>query len=288
MKCVVALAQIDPTLGDLRTNVGLHVETAARARKAGADIVIFPELSLSGYGLRDLAMEVAVDPHDDKLLKDLRTISRSITCIVGMVESGKDHGVYNAAVCFEAGTVSHIHRKVYLPTYGMFEEGRYFSAGSAVQAFNTRHGRIGMLVCEDMWHVPLPYLLAMDRAEVIASLTASPTRLGARSGDLANRTVNHEHHRSYARLLSAYVLFVNRVGTEDGVNFWGGSAAFSPSGETLCASPLFEEDLSLVPLDSKEVRKARRSSRHLLDERPEVTQTALLRIINERGRTRVR
>jgi predicted amidohydrolase len=135
-----------------------------------------------------------------------------------------------------------------------------------------------MLVCEDLWHVSLPYLLAVDGAEIICSLTASPTRLAGDGDELGNATVNHEHHRVYARLLSAYVLFANRVGFEDGVNFWGGSAAFSPSGQMIAHAPLFNEELVLVDVDSNEVQRARRFSRHFLDENIDLMKNNLLRI----------
>ncbi len=201
-----------------------------------------------------------------------------MTILAGAVVRGEDHGVYNAGIGFDGGEVVHIHRKVYPPSYGMFEEGRYFSAGRTMQAFDTRHGRFAMLVCEDMWHVSLPYIAAMDGAEVLFTLTASPTRVGSGTEELDNKTVNYDHQRAYARLLSVYAVFANRVGFEDGVNFWGGSAIFSPSGKLLTEAPLFDEDLRMARLDSSEVRRARRHSRHVLDERPDVVISNLRRI----------
>jgi predicted amidohydrolase len=135
-----------------------------------------------------------------------------------------------------------------------------------------------MLVCEDFWHLPLPYLLARDGAEVLLSLTASPTRMAGNADDLTNARVNHEHHATYARLLSSYVLFSNRVGFEDGVNFWGGSAVFNPSGEKTSNAKYFEEDLLLTEIDSKEVQRARRFSRHALDEDPQLVLDTLRRL----------
>jgi predicted amidohydrolase len=160
----------------------------------------------------------------------------------------------------------------------MFEEGRYFSAGRRVEAFDTKVGRIGMLICEDLWHVSLPYLLAMDGAEVLISLTASPTRLGGEGTEADQRRVNHDHHRAYARLLSLYSVFINRVGIEDGVGFWGGSAVMDPSGQTIAASASSDEELLTVPLDENVVRRARRGSRHVLDERPEIVLQHLERL----------
>jgi NAD+ synthase (glutamine-hydrolysing) len=138
-----------------------------------------------------------------------------------------------------------------------------------------------MLICEDMWHVSLPYLLAMDGAEALLCLTASPTRLGGDTDtSLTIANVNHEHHRAYSRLLNVYTVFSNRVGIEDGVNFWGGSAVTDPQGSTIAAAKLFDEDLIVARLNSKQVRKARRASRHFLDERPELVVRELQRRID--------
>ncbi|MEX2190709.1 MAG: nitrilase-related carbon-nitrogen hydrolase [Bacteroidota bacterium] len=278
MKFRAAIAQIDTTVGDLKRNVEHHLKVLDRCVREGAQLVVFPELSLTGYTLRDLAYEVALDPAHDRLLEPLRKHSKRTTIVAGLVESGSDHGIYNSAVCFENGTVRHIHRKIYPPTYGMFEEGRYFGQGASVSAFDSKLGRLGMLVCEDFWHLPLPYLLARDGAEVLLSLTASPTRMAGAKDDLTNARINHEHHATYARLLSSYVLFSNRVGFEDGVSFWGGSAAFDPSGEKFVEAKYFEEDLLLAEITGEEVQRARRFSRHVLDENPQLVLDTLRRL----------
>jgi predicted amidohydrolase len=197
---------------------------------------------------------------------------------VGLVESAENHGVYNSAVAFEDGAILHVHRKIYPPTYGMFEEGRYFSKGNEAAAFDSKHGRFGMLICEDLWHMSVPYLLALDGAEVIISLTASPSRIAPGSAEMDAVRVNQEHHRAYARLLSSYIVFSNRVGVEDGVNFWGGSAVVNPGGTAISAAKLFEEDLILAEINSLEVQRARRFSRHFLDEDPGLVQKSLDRI----------
>ena len=274
----LALAQTDAVLGDVAANLERHLQRAEEAMRAGAEIVEFTELILNGYPLREHTGEVALDPRTDRRLQPLRDMSKRIGIAFGCVESGADHGLYNAAVYLEDGEVRHIHRKIYLPTYGMFEEGRYFSAGAQIAAFDTRLGRIGMLICEDLWHVSLPYLLCMDGAEVMLSLTASPARLGGEAEGTDQRLVNHEHHRSYARLLSMYSVFINRVGVEDGVAFWGGSAVMAPSGRMVVEARPHDEELVIARLDDAEVRRARRSSRHALDERPDVLLLNLERI----------
>jgi NAD+ synthase (glutamine-hydrolysing) len=282
MRCRAAIGQLDSRVGDLAYNVRRQADEAEKALAAGASLIVFPELSLTGYTLRDLAWEIAVDPAVSESLRPLRDLSRKISIATGLVESGPGHGLYNAAVFFEDGEVKHIHRKVYLPTYGMFEEGRYFSPGTDVRAFDSKHGRFGMLVCEDAWHLTIPYLLALDGAEALLCLTASPTRVGGDAKTLDNATVNHEHHRTYARLLNVYTLFSNRVGFEDGVNFWGGSVITAPDGEHLAAAELLREAQIVGELDSAEVRRARRFSRHFLDERPELVIRSLHRHLRNR------
>lgn len=288
MNFKAALAQIDSKVGNLQANIDHHMELIDGAVKAGAQLVMFPELSLTGYSVRDLAWNLASNPFTDPLLQPLKERSRTISILLGFIESGSDHGIYNSALFLEDGEVAHVHRKIYPPTYGMFEEGRYFSAGNLVEAFDSKLGRFGILICEDLWHPSLPYLLAHDGAEVILTLTASPSRIAGGSADLQNAVVNHEQHRVYARLLSSYILFCNRVGFEDGVNFWGGSAVTNPGGETTVIGKYFAEDLVFAQVDSLEVQRARRLSRHFLDENLDLVKRSLARITDSNSGTPVR
>jgi predicted amidohydrolase len=284
MKFTIALAQIDPVLGDMPRNIEKHLVMARRALDAGAQLVVFPELSLSGYSVRDMHWDLAVNlQRDATRFQPLIDMSRSIAIIAGGVEEGPGFATFNAAFLFDKGAVQTVHRKTYPPTYGMFEEMRYFSPGSVVRAFDSRFGRLGVLVCEDLWHLSLPYLLALDGAQLIVALVASPTRVAAGSDKLQVATVNAENHRAYARLLSVYLTFCNRVGYEDGVNFWGGSEIVGPDGETLTTAKLFEEDLILAVIDDDEIRRARRFSRHFLDEDIELVRRELRRIAALRG-----
>jgi len=283
MNFAIALAQIDPVLGDVRKNVEKHLSAVEQARAAGARLVVFPELSLTGYSVKDMNMEIAVNlSHETPVLKPLLDASRSgISIIAGAVEEGDSFGIYNAALLFENGQVRSVHRKVYPPTYGMFEEMRYFSSGRSVRAFDSQLGRLGVLVCEDLWHMSLPYILALDGARLIMVLTASPTRIGPEQEEFQAAVVNSENHKAYARLLSVYVAFCNRVGYEDGVNFWGGSQMVQPDGDVVGKARLFEEDLVLAEVHDDEIRRARRSSRHFLDENPEMVIEELRRIQRE-------
>jgi predicted amidohydrolase len=271
MNYTIAVAQIDSTVGDIEKNIAHHVVFVKKAIAKKANIIVFPELSLTGYSVKDLNWDLAVRAEKNGPFAELLKLSKQITIIAGGVEEAENFGIYNTAFLFEDGQVHSAHRKNYPPTYGMFEEMRYFNQGKDVRAFSSKWGKLGILICEDMWHLPLPYILAQDGANIIISLTASPTRVSGTSEELATATVNHEQHRAYARLLSSYVVFANRVGIEDGVNFWGGSQIVGPNGESIVKAELFKETMITATIDENEIRRARRFSRHFVDDSPQFT-----------------
>jgi predicted amidohydrolase len=285
MKFTLALAQVDNVLADIKKNVQRHLEFIGRAREGGADLVVFPELSLTGYSIKDSNWDVAIsapragspEPHP---LRELIEASGDISILVGCVEESGDFGIHNSAFFIEKKTIRSVHRKIYPPTYGMFEELRYFSPGNSVRTFDSALGRLGVLICEDLWHLPLPYLLAQEGAQIVIGIAASPARLAGEGDRTANGRVNTELHKAYARLLSSYVVFCNRVGIEDGVNFWGGSEVVGPGGEVAVQAKLFEEDLIFATIDDNEVRRARRFSRHFLDDNPRFVVSELQRIVS--------
>ncbi len=280
MNSRIAVAQLDVRVGDIDYNLKRHIEYADEAKANDARIVIFPELSLTGYSLRDLVHEVTQlsyrhHPHFEKLLE----LSKTIHIITGGVELTPRGKIHNAVMLFADGEMKIVHRKIYLPTYGMFEENRYFLPGESVRSFETPGGRWGTLICEDIWHLSLPYLLAQDGADVIVAIAAGPTRLGGdTTGKPAIANVNLEHHRTYARLLSCYFIFCNRVGFEDGISFWGGSTIISPMGTTIEQAPFFDDAMIYCNILHEEIVRARRESRHALDERPEFVLKELKRI----------
>ena len=154
----------------------------------------------------------------------------------------------------------HLHHKVYLPTYGLFDEGRFFAWGDAVQAFDTRFGRLGMLICEDFWHASPPYLLWLDGADLLLFMSASPGRgLTAEPQLESARWVEHIN-RAYASLFTTFVVHANRVGYEDGLNFWGGSTVFDPNGELIVKAPYNEEALTLAEIDLRPAAPHTRAS----------------------------
>lgn len=284
MNCTIAVAQTDSAVGNVAGNISHHVSFIKKAIAKKAKIVVFPELSLTGYSVKDLNWDVALRAEPGKMFSEFLKLSKSITIIAGAVEESENFGIYNSAFLFEDGKAHSAHRKIYPPTYGMFEEMRYFNQGKDLRVFPSKHGNLGILICEDMWHASLPYILAHDGADVIISLTASPTRISGTSEKLTVAEVNHEQHRAYARLLSTFVVFANRVGYEDGVNFWGGSQIVDPSGSALVTAALFEEDIIFAKVDENSIRRARRFSRHFVDDSLEFTIDQLKKSLKRRDK----
>jgi predicted amidohydrolase len=267
-KFKIALAQINPALGNVEKNIKKHLAFINKSLKKKADLVVFPELSLTGYSLKDLNAVVAINPLTSEILKPLCEKSKNIDIICGGVEEDDNYGLFNSAFYISGGKVQFTHRKVYPPDYGMFEEIRYFSRGKSAEICNTQFGKLGILVCEDLWHMSLPLVQALNGAKIIITIAASPTRLelNTKSKSIKNYEINSEHHRSYSRLLSLFTVFCNRVGYEDGVNFWGGSEVIDPFGNVAALGKFFDEDLVFADIDYNKVKRARQQARHFVDE----------------------
>ncbi|HEV3233524.1 MAG TPA: nitrilase-related carbon-nitrogen hydrolase [Candidatus Dormibacteraeota bacterium] len=280
----LALAQCAPKLGNLPSNLQLHLDLADRAAAEGATLCVFPELSLTGYFLKDLVPEMAMEL-DDARLEPLLEASRRIDLVLGMVVKSADFRYYNAAVYLAEGEVRHVHRKVYLPTYGMFDESRYFAAGDRVRTFD-RHGfGVGALVCEDAWHLSAPYLLFVQGVSLMLCISSSPGR-GVLANPEADLSPGSAHSwedllRTVAEYTASYVVYCNRVGYEDGVNFWGGSAVLAPDGSTVAEAGA-EEGMLFADIDLREVERQRLNTPLLRDEKVEFTLRELERVWNER------
>lgn len=265
MKIKLGIVQFKPLLGEVDKNFKLHLRYLLRAKKEKVDLLLFPELSLTGYHIKDLTLKAAMPP-DDPALKRLARGAGPVSLLVGFVEESQDFKYYNSAAYIESGKVVFCHRKLYLPTYGMFDEGRYFARGGELKALDTKFGRIGVLICEDAWHSFCPQILAIDGAWLLIN-TANATARGVSREPFDSAQTWELMNRFYARLHCCYVAFVNRCGLEDGVSFWGGSEVIAPDGEVVAKSPYLKEDFLVATIDTEEVRGARFSSPLLRDER---------------------
>ena len=281
----IALAQIAPRLGALAENLAHHHALLETARGQGADLVVFPELGLTGYQLQDLASEVAMRL-DDPRLAELADATRGLSAIVSFVEESADHRLFIAAALLEDGELTHVHRKLFLPTYGLFDERRFFAPGDVLRAVPSRLGMgIGIGVCEDFWHLPVPQILALDGAQILVNVSSSPGRDLAAANEVGLGTANSWRTlmRTYAQLTTSFVVFCNRVGVEESISFWGGSEVIGPSGHALFSAPFFDEGLFTVDIATADVRRERIALPLLRDERLEWEIRELQRIVGERA-----
>jgi predicted amidohydrolase len=280
----LALAQCAPSLGNLAANLDLHLGLAEQAASAGADLCIFPELGLTGYFLKDQVADVALDL-DSPSLAPLLEASERLDLLVGLVLRSPDFRYHNAAVYLAGGEVRHVHRKVYLPTYGMFDEQRYFAAGDRLRAFDRAGALTGVLICEDMWHLSTSYLLFVQGAALLVCVSSSPGRgvLAGPDAELAPGTVRswQDLTRTVAEYGVCYVAYCNRVGYEDGVTFWGGSSVVGPDGQAVVEAGE-KEGLAFAEIDLREVDRQRRATPMLRDEKVELTLRELEKIWDER------
>jgi NAD+ synthase (glutamine-hydrolysing) len=278
----VALAQISPRLADVETNLGTYQEQVREAVALGADLLVFPELSLTGYHLKDDVSEVATRL-DGPVASELRELSRGTAFVAGLVEESPDFQFYNSAVWFEDGEIRHVHRKVYLPTYGMFDENRYFARGNRIAAHDASVARVATLVCEDFWHPSTSYLAALDGALGIVCPSSSPAQGMAEDRDSDENARTWElFTRATAQVYGLFVFYANRVGFEDGVGFWGGSEIVGPDGEVLVKAPYYETALVCAEVDLAAARRRRIAAPVLRDEDADLTARELARILGSR------
>jgi NAD+ synthase (glutamine-hydrolysing) len=283
MKLKVGLAQITPKLGDLEANLERHLQAIEEAAESGVELLIFPELSLTGYRLHDLAFSLAIQPgYKDPIFARLLEASRGMDLVVGFVEADTRQKFFISAGYLSGGEIIHLHRKVYLPTYGMFDEGRYFAWGDHLRAFDTRFGRVGILICEDFWHVSAAYTLWLDGADMLILTSASPGRGLATEQKIGSARWVEHINQAYASMFTNFILHTNRTGFEDGVTFYGGSTIFDPEGNLLKQGPYYEEALITARLDLNELRRARIRLPLLRDERVGLTRRELGRILKDK------
>jgi NAD+ synthase (glutamine-hydrolysing) len=281
----VGMAQIYPKLGDVPANLDKHLAYVDQAAGQGVELLVFPELSMTGYQVQDLVPEVAIRASaDDPTFGRLLDASKRMDISFSFVQEDRRNRFYIASAYLSGGELLHLHQKLYLPTYGMFDESRYFAVGEQVRAFDTRFGRVGILICEDFWHMSPGYLLWLDGADLMIFQSASPSR-GLDSGDrLGGSRWVELVNQAYGSMFTNYVIHCNRVGYEDGKNFWGGSSIVDPNGEFVTGGIYFDETLICAEIDLNELHRTRSRLPLLRDERPTMVQRELARILERENR----
>ncbi|MCB0283747.1 MAG: carbon-nitrogen hydrolase [Calditrichae bacterium] len=262
----VAIGQVGPILADLDRNIEKHCDFIEKALEQNADMIVFPELSLTGYSLKDATFDVALKKDDAKLDK-IKKLSSHISVSCGFVELGDRFEFYNTQLFFEKGELLSRHRKVYLPTYGVFEEERYFSSGNRFKVFNSQLAPMGILICEDIWHAASGLILALDGASIMLVSAAGLTRGTSKGQKPENVSAWETIVKSLAISTTSYVVFVNRVGVEDGLVFWGGSEVILPTGQMLKKAEYYNEQLLTVTIDMHQLKHARLNTTLLSDEK---------------------
>ncbi|HYE77606.1 MAG TPA: nitrilase-related carbon-nitrogen hydrolase [bacterium] len=255
-RLIIACAQMRPVLGDVAANRNRILELHGEAAAKGAGLVITPELALTGYFLRDLAPEVGL-PLNSPTLEPLAAATiDGPDLLCSFVEQREDYRLTISAAHWHRGHLLHVHRKVYLPTYGMFEDERYFAAGDRCLAYPTPNGPAGILICEDWLHPVLPSILVFDGALLLYGCSASPDK-GFLKAELGNLDLWFDQLRVYAALFGCPIAWCNRVGFEDGIHFGGRSLILDAAGGVLAQGDPFAEGLVIAELDLGQVRRSR-------------------------------
>lgn len=272
----VAIAQLAPALGDVERNLRMHLDRIEAAREAGASLIVFPELSLTGTFLQDLTEDVAMAA-EDPVLAQLAEASRAIDVVAGYV-AREGALALNAAGYWSRGELRHRHDKAYLTTTGSFAETPFLSPGSRLRAFDGPLGRSALLIGDDLRHPSTVEIVARDGAEWLIAVAANPA-IGFAGDRPESARVWEQLLDVHARLHGLPVVFANRVGFEDGVGFAGGSGIVDPFGKDVVRPPYFDEALILADLDLGAYRRARRFMSPVRDARPDLTLSELQRAV---------
>ena len=251
----LALAQINLTVGDLEGNVAKALEYVQRARDLSADLIAFPELTVTGYPPEDLLLKPSFIQANHEAMHEVAAASKGLAVAVGFVDADDD--IYNACALAHDGEVVGVYHKVYLPNYGVFDEERYFKQGRECPVFVINGVGVGLNICEDIWYPSGPTAMQREAgAQLVVNINASPYHLG--KGSFRRKMVS-----TRASDNELYVAYLNTVGGQDELVFDGDSAIFGPGGELVAQGPEFEETLLVADLDVEAVFRSR-----LRDPRP--------------------
>jgi predicted amidohydrolase len=265
---ILGLAQIDCRLGDVEANLDHHLTWIAQAREQGVDLLVFPELSLTGYRLLHLTSRVAL-PAGSPVLEQLAEAARPMTVSAGFVEASERGVLYNSTAILSGGALVHVHRKLYLPNYGIFQDERFVRPGRRLDLARLPWGPTGVLICEDLWHPELARRLAVAGAKLLLVPSAGPGRIGP-----GIDPVSHESWETLTRATAivdtCWVAYCNRVGWEEGAFYPGGSHIVRPGGDLLARAPFLDEHLLVAEIDLRETDRLRRRLPLLEDERHDI------------------
>ncbi len=235
------MAQINTTVGDLDGNTAKMISWTQSARDAGVDVIVFPEMSITGYPPEDLLFQHSFVSENIDKMRQVVAHSNGITVVFGFVD--QEYDLYNAAAVASDGELVGIYHKVYLPNYGVFDEERYFRAGDKCQVYVVNGMHFGVNICEDIWYQNGPTVAQKQSgAQIIFNINASPYysgKLRIRQDMISKRASDN----------NLYISYTNLIGGQDELVFDGASMIVSPWGEIMANGKQFEEDLVVVDVD---------------------------------------
>ncbi|CAN5322337.1 carbon-nitrogen hydrolase [soil metagenome] len=278
----ISLAQLDSRLGDIHANIELAQAAVVSAVGDSTDLIVFPELFLTGYSVGDVDADLSMRPDDPRIEKLARSAGAA-GLSVGFVEAGPPGPhTYNSTAYYEGGRLVHVHRKLYLPAYAPFEERNHFTPGPRLRAFDAGPDtRMAVLCCNDAWQPQLAFLAVQDGAHILLVPAASAQSLFPEHYD--SDEYWHDITRFYGRMFQVFVVFVNRVGTEGGLHFWGGSHVVDPWGNVVAEAAQREEATLTVDIPLAEVRRRRRQVPLVKEGRLGLLHREITRLLDEGG-----
>jgi predicted amidohydrolase len=278
----ISLAQLDPRLGDIDANIELAASAVATAVAQSTNLIVFPELFLSGYSVGDVDADLSMRPDDPRIEKLARSAGAAGVSI-GFMEAGPPGPhTYNSTAYYESGRLVHVHRKLYLPAYAPFEERNHFTPGPSLRAFDAQPDmRIAVLCCNDAWQPQLAFLAVQDGALILLVPAASAQSRFPEHYD--SDEYWHDITRFYGRMFQVFVVFVNRVGTEGALRFWGGSHVVDPWGNLLAEARQHEQETLTVDITLADVRRRRRQVPLVKEARLGLLHREIARLLDEGG-----
>ena len=274
----VRAIQFSPALGNIEKNMEFHTAKITQAIRDGRELIVFPELSISGYHLKDIASDIALKK-DGRQWREFEKLSKKIDIIIGAPLEEDAGIIYNTALYFSKGKWRHTHRKVQLPNYGMFEERMIFKPGDEFRTFKIGTMTTGILICREILFPMLAYLYFIQKTDLLIGISNSPQR-GIGKDGISSFQLWENMGYVFSQFYQQNYLFVNRVGFEDGIGFGGGSF-FARAGQGICQkAKVVDEDVLDAEIRPADVRRARLSSNYLRDEQPQLVLKELQRILH--------
>lgn len=279
-KMIIKMCQTSPVFFDIYTNIKEAIEIIEDAKESYTDLIVFPELALTGYFVKQNYHNLSLRLGSDEI-QELVSHTKDIALLIGFIEESKSSNFYNSALLAIDGEIKFTYRKLNLPNYGEFEERKYFSSGKSIPVFRYKGFNIAPMICNDLWHPSLPYLAVTKKADIIVSMVNSACE--SMSEEFSNIESWKIINTFYSRIFGVYMVYVNRVGSETvedrTFNFWGGSSAYDPFGEKIGECPLYEKENMDVVISRDIIRKKKVLLPYLRDDDPYFTHRELTKIL---------